>query len=92
MKPAEHGLDHDGCLRLELLNEANKHNWVLRGQYWTNKQRSRRDPSDRGTVGRITMKWLCRDLVGEHSEIARKHLAEGQAAEADDLKATSSNT
>jgi hypothetical protein len=80
---AEHSSGHDGSLRLQLLNERDQRRWELKGEYWTNKRRKMDGPPDRGTVGRISMKWLCRNLEGEHGDAARKHLEEGERVEAE---------
>jgi hypothetical protein len=77
---AEHGIDHDGCLRVALLNEAMKKSWTLEGEYWTNKKRQEEGVRDRGTVGTISMKWCCRKLVGEHSDEAKSHFREESRA------------
>jgi hypothetical protein len=73
VSPAKHGIDHEGCLRMTLLNKRCQKIWKLEGEYWTNKQRVAGGPRDRGTVGKIFMTWVCRDLVDEDSEVAKKH-------------------
>jgi hypothetical protein len=77
---AEHGIDHDGCLRVTLLNEDTRKSWTLEGEYWTNKRRQEEGPRDRGTVGAISMTWCCRKFVGEHSNEAKSHFKEESKA------------
>jgi hypothetical protein len=77
---AEHGIDHDGCLRVTLLNENTRKSWRLEGEYWTNKLRQKEGPWDRGTVGRISMNWCCRKLLGEDSNEAKNHFREESRA------------
>lgn len=73
---AEHGIDHEGCLRLTLLNEYNRKLWTLEGEYWTNKRRQEESPRDRGTVGTISMTWYCRKFIGEYSDEANSFFEE----------------
>jgi hypothetical protein len=58
----DHGEDHSGALYLDLNDESlHPKNWVLRGQYWTNKPRIKNDANTRGTWGRLEMRYERRE-------------------------------
>lgn len=63
---------HEGCCELTLEKYSSgkvaTNKWELRGKYWTDKRRQKGDDDDRGTWGRLSIKWKSRDLQAPPSE------------------------
>jgi SMODS-associating 2TM, beta-strand rich effector domain len=72
---APHGAEHSGCFRLDLAGaDGRRKGRVLEGVYWTDKPRGA-DINDRGTWGRVSMRWQSRTLVSPEDRSARAFLA-----------------
>lgn len=71
---ASHGAEHSGCFCLDLAGEDGPPNGrVLDGLYWTTKPRGV-DVNDRGTWGRISMRWQSRTFATLDDLSAREFL------------------
>ena len=55
----KYSADHTGCRVLTLLNEEScRKNWILQGDYWTNKSVETKNNRKGGTFGKSEMKWM----------------------------------
>jgi hypothetical protein len=63
-KNMKNAYPHDGCCKLKLVNHGDTLSattkWLLKGEYWTNKQRSDNCKGDRGTWGYFEVQWKSR--------------------------------
>ena len=82
---ASHGAEHSGCFRLDLGGEdGRREERVLQGIYWTDKPRGA-DRDDRGTWGRVSMRWQSRTLTSPDDCSARVFLADDDRDADDDV-------
>lgn len=82
--PVSHGIDHTGCLLLDLRGERGpKNDWKLTGEYWTTKERragrfdkkAARRIEHKGTWGRLGASWRRRELLALTNPEVEKFLA-----------------
>jgi hypothetical protein len=85
---ASHGAEHSGCFRLDLAGEdGSLKGRVLDGVYWTDKPRGA-DVNNRGTWGRVSMRWKSRTLASLDDHSASTFLADDNRHADDDVDNT----